>query len=47
MHAGSIIEQAATITLLSQPSHPYTRHLLAAIPRLDPARTAPAGQAQD
>jgi ABC-type dipeptide/oligopeptide/nickel transport system ATPase component len=47
MHAGSVIEQAATVMLLSQPSHPYTRRLLAAIPRLDPALTAPAGQAQD
>jgi ABC-type microcin C transport system duplicated ATPase subunit YejF len=35
MYQGRIVEQAATATLLSDPQHPYTRRLLAAIPRLD------------
>ena len=35
MYAGLIVEQAATGELFAQPSHPYTRGLLASVPRLD------------
>ncbi|HHI81337.1 MAG TPA: ABC transporter ATP-binding protein [Planctomycetes bacterium] len=35
MYAGRIVEQAGTRTLFARPSHPYTRGLLASIPRLD------------
>ncbi|WP_442580340.1 ABC transporter ATP-binding protein [Mesorhizobium sp. ASY16-5R] len=34
MYAGRKIEEAATDTLLANPRHPYTRGLLAAVPRL-------------
>lgn len=35
MYAGRIVEQASVDQLFSHPSHPYTRGLLHAIPRLD------------
>ena len=35
MYAGLIVEQAATGELFARPSHPYTRGLLASVPRLD------------
>ena len=35
MYAGSLIEQAPSIDLYSNPAHPYTERLLAAIPRVD------------
>ncbi|MBI4644194.1 MAG: ABC transporter ATP-binding protein [Deltaproteobacteria bacterium] len=35
MYAGVIMEQAATKELYKNPAHPYTRSLLAAVPRLD------------
>ncbi len=35
MYAGLIVEQAATGELYAHPSHPYTRGLLASVPRLD------------
>ncbi|MCX5894062.1 MAG: ABC transporter ATP-binding protein [Deltaproteobacteria bacterium] len=35
MYAGLIVEQAATGELFAHPSHPYTRGLLASVPRLD------------
>ncbi len=35
MHAGKIVETAATETLFTQPRHPYTQNLLAAIPRIE------------
>jgi len=34
MHCGSIVERAATADLFAAPQHPYTRSLLAAVPRL-------------
>jgi oligopeptide/dipeptide ABC transporter ATP-binding protein len=35
MYAGAILEQAATKELYKNPAHPYTRNLLAAVPKLD------------
>ena len=40
MYAGNIVEQGPVAEILSTPKHPYTRGLLAAIPRFDPARPA-------
>jgi len=37
MYLGRIIEVAPTETLFSDPQHPYTRGLLAAIPKMSPA----------
>lgn len=37
MYAGKLIEKAETGSLLSNPCHPYTRALIAAIPDPDPA----------
>jgi len=39
MYAGQIVEQAATRDLFAKPSHPYTRGLLASVPRIDGALT--------
>ncbi|MEZ3161149.1 ABC transporter ATP-binding protein [Microbacterium sp. BWT-B31] len=38
MRAGKIVEAGPTSTMLSAPSHPYTRGLLESIPRLDGPR---------
>jgi peptide/nickel transport system ATP-binding protein len=38
MYAGVIVEEAPVATLLSAPRHPYTRGLLACIPRLGASR---------
>jgi oligopeptide/dipeptide ABC transporter ATP-binding protein len=38
MYAGRMVEHASAERLFTQPRHPYTRGLLAAIPRLDGAR---------
>src|SRR4051812_14724131 len=35
MYLGRIVELAATVELFATPQHPYTRALLAAVPRLD------------
>lgn len=35
MYAGRVVEQADVYTLFEQPKHPYTRGLMASIPRLD------------
>jgi peptide/nickel transport system ATP-binding protein len=40
MYGGSIVEQADTAALFERPSHPYTRGLLAARPRLHTPRGA-------
>ena len=43
MYAGTIVEDAATADLFENPRHPYTRGLLAAIPRLDGSATSLSG----
>jgi oligopeptide/dipeptide ABC transporter ATP-binding protein len=40
MYLGQIIEQALARDLLTDPRHPYTQRLLAAVPRLDPRDAA-------
>ncbi len=42
MYGGRIVETAPRRALFANPRHPYTRALLAAIPRPDPARRPPA-----
>ena len=37
MYAGSVVENADTVSLFQQPAHPYTWGLLQALPRLDDA----------
>jgi peptide/nickel transport system ATP-binding protein len=37
MYLGQIVEHAATEALFSDPQHPYTQGLLAAVPSIDPA----------
>jgi len=39
MYAGQVVEVTATPTLVDQPAHPYTRALLAALPRLEIGRS--------
>ncbi len=41
MYAGQVVETGAVTEVLSQPRHPYTRGLLAAVPLLDAPRNAP------
>lgn len=42
MQSGEIVEEGATEEILRAPKHPYTRKLLAAMPRRAEARPAPA-----
>jgi peptide/nickel transport system ATP-binding protein len=42
MYAGHMVEIAATADLFGQPRHPYTRGLIASIPRLDQSEEAPS-----
>ncbi len=42
MYCGEVVEEAATTTLFAEPAHPYTRGLLAAVPRL--GHPAPRGK---
>jgi ABC-type glutathione transport system ATPase component len=44
MSAGTIVEQGASAQILREPTHPYTRTLLAAIPRRRARPAAAAGQ---
>ena len=41
MYAGEIVESGKVVDVLSNPRHPYTRGLLAAVPALDDPRDAP------
>lgn len=41
MYAGEIIERGETAKILRAPEHPYTRGLIAAVPRLDAPKDAP------
>ncbi|WP_082454450.1 MULTISPECIES: ABC transporter ATP-binding protein [unclassified Frigoribacterium] len=41
MHEGRIVEHAPTASLFADPQHEYTRELLASIPRVHAAATAP------
>ncbi|MER5865849.1 ABC transporter ATP-binding protein [Kitasatospora sp. NPDC002040] len=41
MHDGEVVEQGRTAEILTDPQHPYTKRLLAAVPRLEePSRAA-------
>ncbi len=40
MYAGEVVEQATAVDLFARPAHPYTRALLASVPRLDGGRAS-------
>jgi len=40
MSHGRIVEEGDVTTVLTEPRHPYTRELLAAVPRLSGHRSA-------
>jgi peptide/nickel transport system ATP-binding protein len=35
MYAGQIVEEAGVVEIFDRPAHPYTRGLMASVPRLD------------
>lgn len=41
MYAGEIVEQGPTQRILSDPRHPYTEGLIAAVPKIDAPKDAP------
>ena len=41
MYAGKIVESAETAEIFARPGHPYTRGLLASVPRMDKPRSEP------
>ncbi len=47
MYLGQIVEIGPTKTILRDPRHPYTRRLLAAVPRRDPANRRPPAARDD
>jgi glutathione transport system ATP-binding protein len=47
MYLGQIVEIGPTRTILRDPRHPYTKRLLAAVPRRDPANRRPAAARDD
>jgi peptide/nickel transport system ATP-binding protein len=42
MYAGRLVEEAATADLFRHPKHPYTKHLVASLPRIGTASVATA-----
>ncbi|RKT19292.1 peptide/nickel transport system ATP-binding protein [Streptomyces sp. 1114.5] len=47
MRHGRVVEQGVTAEVLADPQHPYTRELLAAVPRLDEPSRAAANSTPD
>ena len=43
MYAGKVVERSDVITIFERPHHPYTKGLLASIPRLGEQARAPRG----
>jgi peptide/nickel transport system ATP-binding protein len=41
MYAGRLVEEGRTADLFRSPTHPYTRHLIASLPRIGAMATAP------
>ncbi len=41
MYEGELVEQASAVELFANPQHPYTKKLLAAVPRIDVNRVRP------
>jgi len=46
MHLGAVVEQGDARAVVAAPQHPYTAALIAAVPRLAPAPSAPAVPSQ-
>ena len=46
MYEGKLVEQAIAVELFAHPQHPYTKKLLAAVPRIDVNRVRPADRAR-
>ena len=46
MYLGQIVEEGPTEAVFTEPRHPYTRALLAAVPSADPARRGVAARAR-